>query len=62
MNTIYHRLLEESLTMALYEYHTKEYREDLFSLYEHAKRVSNHNEIPVEMVFEDLIIHNLMDY
>ncbi|HOH54283.1 MAG TPA: hypothetical protein PLN23_08810 [Fervidobacterium sp.] len=48
--------------MALYEYHTKEYREDLFSLYEHAKRVSNHNEIHVEMVFEDLIIRNLTDY
>lgn len=48
--------------MALYDYHTPEYREDLFSLYEHAKRISNFNEVPVEMIFEDLIIRNLTDY
>ena len=48
--------------MAIYEHHSKEYREDLFSLYEHAKRISDRNEVCIEMIFEDLIYKNLVSY
>ena len=48
--------------MALYNCHTDEYREDFKSLYEHAKRISTRNEIPVEYIFEDLIYRNLTDF
>lgn len=62
MHYTYYRLWENVSTMALYDYHSKEYREDLFSLYEHAKRISNRNEVCIEMIFEDLIHKNLTDY
>lgn len=62
MNCIYYSLWENVSTMALYEHHSKEYREDLFSLYEHAKRISDRNEVCIEMIFEDLIYKNLTDY
>ena len=62
MNCIYHSLWERVSTMALYDYHTKEYREDFYSLFEHAKRLSTRHEDPVEMIFEDLIYKNLTDY
>ncbi len=58
----YHSLWERVSTMALYEHHSKEYREDLFSLYEHAKRISDRNEVCIEMIFEDLIYKNLVSY
>lgn len=48
--------------MALYTCHTDEYRGDLESLYEHAKRISNRNDVYIEVVFEDLIHKNLSDY
>lgn len=48
--------------MALYMCHTDEYRDDLFSLYNHAKRVSSRNDVYIEAVIEDLIHKNLTDY
>ena len=62
MNYIFHRYWETITTMALYNYHTPEYRDDLFSLYEHAKRVSDRNDVHIEMIFEDLIHRNLTNY
>lgn len=48
--------------MALYQYHTKEYKEDLSDLFDHAKRISNRNEVHLEVIIEDLIHKNLTDY
>ena len=48
--------------MALYTCHTDDYREDLYALYDHAKRISNRNDVYIEVVFEDLIHNNLTDY
>lgn len=62
MHYTYYSLWERVATMALYDYQTKEYREDFYSLYEHAKQLSSRHEVPVEMIFEDLIYKNLTDY
>lgn len=48
--------------MALYKCHTPEYREDIYSLFEHARRISNRNDIHIEVIIEDLIHRNLTDY
>jgi hypothetical protein len=48
--------------MAYYDYQPKEFREEFNALYEHAIRFSNKHDVPVEYVFEDLIIKNLNDY
>jgi hypothetical protein len=48
--------------MALYHYHGDEYRDDLFRLYDHAKRVSERNDVQIELIIRDLIDKNLRDY